>query len=76
MSSQRPFHLIILDETKKRFAVLGPLIDDSDINNRVVLAQQQGRAIRCWTSGVNLAQAVADQRALGRSQCTLHELEI
>ena len=60
-----PFHLVIVDEDKAEFAVEGPMTDDTLWNDAVCEAQQQGRAVRCFSTTSDRAHAVAYQEHRG-----------
>lgn len=44
-----PFYLVLKDEDRGLFTVVGPLTDDTRWNDRVCRAQEVGRKIRCFT---------------------------
>jgi hypothetical protein len=46
-----PFFLVIVDDDRHVFSVVGPLTDDTNWNKRVCDAQDQGRGVRCYTPG-------------------------
>lgn len=45
----RSFFLVVVDEDKKVFNVVGPITDDRGWNKRIVDAQKQGRNVGCFT---------------------------
>jgi hypothetical protein len=45
-----PFLLVLKDEDKKVFTVVGPMDDDTPWNNRVNKAQEQKRNVACYTA--------------------------
>jgi hypothetical protein len=62
-----PFFLVIVDDDRQLFGVVGPISDDTSWNNRVWNAQQRGRHVRCFTPGTSKTreQVIADaQREL------------
>lgn len=46
-----PFLLVIVDDDRRVFSVVGPMSDDTDWNKRVCDAQDRGRGVRCYTPG-------------------------
>lgn len=44
-----PFFLVVLDRTKRQFAVVGPMTDDTVWVERVVAAQREGREVNCFS---------------------------
>jgi len=46
-----PFFIVVTDADQKIFNVLGPMIDDTQINHRVVMCQDRGRMVNCHTAG-------------------------
>ncbi len=42
-----PFFLILRDQDKKKFNIVGPMTDDSDYAQRTLELQEQGRDVRC-----------------------------
>ena len=50
MARREPFFLVVVDEDRGRFNVLGPMSDDTDWTNRVYNLQQTGHRVRCFTS--------------------------
>lgn len=44
-----PFYLVLVDHDKKMFNVIGPIIDDSDWNKKIVELQQKGRKTNCFS---------------------------
>lgn len=46
-----PFFLVLVDDRKKLFTVLGPMTDDTPWNTRVCQAQDRGEHLRCFTAG-------------------------
>jgi hypothetical protein len=46
-----PFLLVIVDDDRHVFSVVGPMSDDTDWNKRVCDAQVRGRGVRCYTPG-------------------------
>lgn len=46
-----PFYLVIKDEDRSLFTVVGPMTDDTPWNDLVCRAQEAGREVRCFTSG-------------------------
>jgi hypothetical protein len=60
-----PFHLVIVDEDKSAFAVEGPMTDDTLWNDAVCRAQQEGRAVRCFSTTSDRTLAVAYQERRG-----------
>jgi len=46
------FYLVIVDEDKKKFNIVG-MYDDTMINQEIVELQNQGRNVRCFTSNIN-----------------------
>ncbi len=46
-----PFLLVLKDEDRKVFTVVGPMTDDTPWNHRVCEAQDTGRQVRCFTAG-------------------------
>jgi len=47
--SPEPFFLILKDDEKQLFAVIGPMTDDTSWTHRVYEAQQRGCHVRCET---------------------------
>lgn len=63
-----PFLLVIKDEDRGLFTIVGPMTDDTPWNHRVCQAQDKGRQVRCFTAGSNQTrdQVIADvQHQLG-----------
>lgn len=56
-----PFLLVVVDDDRKQFAVEGPMIDDAPWNHAVVLAQDAGRQVRCFTPAQGTREQVADE---------------
>lgn len=56
------FFLILVDDKNRRFAVVGPIEDDTSWTNRVCKAQEQGHQVRCFTTppGQAREQLVSD----------------
>ena len=52
-----PFFIVVTDADQKKFNVLGPMTDDTQINHRVVLCQDQGRKVNCHTAGPGQSRA-------------------
>ncbi len=50
------FFLVLKDEDRGLFAVIGPMTDDTPWNNRVCQAQDQGRHVSCYTPGKSLTR--------------------
>ena len=50
MSRHKEFFLILVDEEKKVFNVVGPMMDDAEWNRRIVALQDAGRRVRCCTA--------------------------
>jgi hypothetical protein len=48
-----PFFLVLKDEDRDLFTVVGPMTDDTPWINRVCQAQDQGRQVRCFTPGAS-----------------------
>lgn len=46
-----PFYLVLKDEDRDLFAVVGPMTDDTPWIHRVCQAQDKGRQVRCFTAG-------------------------
>jgi hypothetical protein len=45
---REPFFLVIKDEDAQVFAVKGPMTDDTPWMDRVTVAQDTGRSVRCF----------------------------
>ena len=54
-----PFLLVVKDEDEKVFSVEGPMQDDRAWMERIVAAQDAGRAVRCFTAASLDRQEVA-----------------
>ncbi len=67
-----PFFLVIVDDDRNVYTVVGPMTDDTDWNKRVCDAQDHGRGVRCYTPGPSHTreQVVrgADQMSLARGK--------
>jgi len=46
-----PFLLVIVDDDRHLFSVVGQMTDDTSWNQRVCDAQDRGRGMRCHTPG-------------------------
>ena len=44
------FFLVLKDEDHGLFTVVGPMTDDTQWNNRVCQAQNNGRLVRCFSA--------------------------
>jgi len=66
---QGPFLLVLLDESRKVFTVVGPMADDTEWNSRVDKAQKQGRQVTIYQTAhppLSRVQVIADaQLSLG-----------
>ncbi len=51
-----PFHLIITDRDKGVFNIVGPMVDDTEWNERVCQCQGNGRHVNCQTANRNLTE--------------------
>lgn len=58
--SRQSFYMVISDRDKKQFCVKGPMLNDEQINSKVVLAQQDGRNVNCFVSNKNNKQEVIE----------------
>jgi hypothetical protein len=54
----KSFYLVVIDEDRGSFTVEGPMSDDGPWNHAVVLAQEDGRKVRCWTATRNTREEV------------------
>jgi hypothetical protein len=45
-----PFYLVVIDDDRKLFNVIGPMVDDTSWTNRVARAQDEGLNVRCQSS--------------------------
>lgn len=52
------FNLVIVDEDKKKFNIVG-MYDDTKINEEIVNLQKQGRKVRCFTSNIEDKNLIA-----------------
>jgi len=43
-----PFYLVLVDHDSKMFNVIGPIVDDTKWNNKIVELQHTGRNINCF----------------------------
>ncbi len=61
-----PFFLILRDEDKKKFNIVGPMTDDSDYAQRTMELQEQGRDVRCQSIriDVGMPEIAARDRAV------------
>ncbi len=59
-----PFHLIITNQGRRMFNVVGPMTDDTEWNSRVCAAQEQGREVNCYAANRSLTreQIIAQTR--------------
>ena len=46
-----PFFIVITDDERKVFNVLGPMTDDTYLTNKIAACQDAGRQVRCHTAG-------------------------
>jgi len=64
-----PFWLVLVDDDKNVFAVVGPITDDTQWNSRVCNAKEQKRRVNIYnteTRPLSREQVIADaQRNLG-----------
>ena len=44
----KPFYLVLVDHDSKMFNVIGPIVDDTKWNNKIVELQYTGRNINCF----------------------------
>ncbi len=60
------FFLILRDQDKKKFNIVGPMTDDSDYAERTAELQEQGRDVRCQTMRIaaDMPEIAARERAL------------
>jgi hypothetical protein len=67
MARIEPFHLVVVDDDRRLFSVVGPMTDDTDWNRRVCDAQDKGRQVRCYTPGRGRTreQVVAGAKTMG-----------
>jgi hypothetical protein len=49
----REFFLVLADEDRKIFNVVGPMVDDDAWNAKIVELQDSGRNVRCFSTGVH-----------------------
>lgn len=49
----REFYLIIADEQRKEFNIVGPMSDDSLWNKKITELQESGRKMRCLSTGTD-----------------------
>lgn len=65
-----PFFLVLKDEDRGLFSVVGPMIDDTPWNNRVCQAQDQGRQVGCFTPGASQTreQVIANVQQAAKAQ--------
>lgn len=41
--------MVVVDEDRKVFNILGPMTDDTDLNHKVCICQESGRSVRCFS---------------------------
>lgn len=46
------FYLVIVDDDKKKFNIVG-MYDDTKLNEEIVKLQKQGRNVRCYSGDIN-----------------------
>jgi hypothetical protein len=65
-----PFWLVLVDDDKRAFTVVGPMSDDTQWNSRVCKAQEQKRRVNIYNTELrplSREQIIADaQRNLGQ----------
>ena len=61
-----PFFLILRDEDKKKFNIVGPMTDDSDYAQRTAELQEGGRDVRCQSIRIDagMPEIAARERAV------------
>ena len=57
------FYLVVVDHDEKRFSVEGPMLDDSAWIDKIVVLQESGRDIRCFTTPDGSAETSAAEYA-------------
>jgi hypothetical protein len=60
------FFLILRDQDKNKFNIVGPMTDDSDYAQRTLALQEEGRDVRCQTIRIEagVPEIAARERAL------------
>ncbi len=60
------FFLILRDQDKKKFNIVGPMTDDSDYAQRTTELQEEGRDVRCQSIRIDagMPEIAARERAL------------
>lgn len=53
MKRLKKFFIVVADHDEKIFNILGPMDNDTDIINKVVRLQRNGRNVNCSTAGLN-----------------------
>lgn len=73
-----PFWLVLYDEDRKVFAVVGPLKDDTPLIDRISKARAQKRQVRCSNlSARSSEQAIVEaQQFLGQRYRHVHVNEV
>jgi hypothetical protein len=61
-----PFFLILRDQDRKKFNIVGPITDDSDYAQRTAELQEEGRDVRCQSIRfeVGVPEIAARERAI------------
>ena len=52
----QPFYIVVIDEEQNKFNVLGPMLDDTEINHKVHKCQDSGRKVRCFSQDGQLTR--------------------
>jgi len=63
----RKFFVVVVDEDRGLFNVLGPMVDDTGITNGVYEAQQTGREVRCFSVEMPMTQEAIIQQYAAES---------
>lgn len=75
MKKTKSWWVLIKDDDRSQFNVLGPVYDDTNVTLRVVEEQDKGRAIRCETIPSDRSkQDVIDSWAAASGQCFTSKL--
>lgn len=51
-STRREFFLVLVDEDRRIFNIVGPIADDDAWSAKIVELQNSGRKVRCFATGV------------------------
>jgi hypothetical protein len=72
--SYRPlFLLVVVDEDKKVFNIVGPITDDTEWNVKIVELQKSGRNVRCFSSTPERSVAELSKLYSGQTGFTYSE---